>query len=433
MAIFTHDKSEYALSARFEVESMPRITIVSQWYPPEQAPFGRMMQELAESLVSFGWDVTVITGFPNHPTGVVHDGYRKTWLQEEKVKGVRLCRVWLATSSKRTLIARVATFVSFTLLASWRLLRLSRPDVIFAVLQPLSVGITLPFVARLKRTPLVLNLQDLHPDAQIRLGMVRNPWVIRALRAIETRAYRNCAALTVICPQFRKHAIERGAEIDRVFVIENWVDTDRIRPEPDEGLAFRREVGLDAGDFVVLCAGTLGHVSGAAIIVEAARLLSGNSRIRFLVVGEGPMLGMMKERTARLGLTNVVFRPFQAESRLPALQNSGDISLVTLAPALGDLSVPSKVLAYLAAGRPVVASVPLHGETADLVRRASAGVIVTPGDADELAKVISSLASDAETVRRLGAAARTYAVEQLSRMGATQRYKSVFDRLCGIA
>jgi colanic acid biosynthesis glycosyl transferase WcaI len=409
---------------------MRRLTIVSQWYPPEQAPFGRMMHELATRLAAAGWDVTVVTAFPNHPSGIVHEGYRKKWVQEERQAGVRVLRVWLATSKRRTLLARLATFVTFTMSASWRLLRDPRPDIVFAVLQPLSVGVTLPLVARLKGARLVLNLQDLHPDAQIRLGMIRNRGLIRLLKAIEGRAYRSCAALTVICEDFRQHALRHGAAPGRVFVIENWVDAERIRPEPEGGRRFRRGLGIGDQDFAVLWAGTLGHVSGVDVVVEAAAVLSSNRRIRFVIVGEGPVKERSQARARELGLANVRFEPFQPESMLAAMQSSADVSLVTLAPTLAEVSVPSKVLAYFAAGRPVIAAVPQESETANLIRRAGAGVIVPAGDAAALAAAIAQLASDPESVARLGSAARSFAVEQLSATAAASRYAGLFQSLC---
>jgi colanic acid biosynthesis glycosyl transferase WcaI len=410
---------------------MRRLTIVSQWYPPEQAPFGRMMQELATRLAAAGWDVTVVTGFPNHPSGIVHDGFRKRWVQEERHAGVRVLRVWLATSKRRTLLARLATFVTFTVSASWRLLREPRPDIVFAVLQPLTVGVTLPLVARLKGARLVLNLQDLHPDAQIRLGMIRNRGLIRLLKAIEARAYRSCAALTVICEHFRQHALRHGAAPGRVFVIENWVDADRICPQPEGGRRFRQELGIGDQDFAVLWAGTLGHVSGVEVVVEAAAVLSSNRRIRFVIVGEGPLKERSEARARELALANVRFVPFQPESMLAAMQSSADVSLVTLAPTLAEVSVPSKVLAYFAAGRPVIAAVPQESETANLVRRAGAGVIVPAGDAAALAAAIEQLASDPESAGRLGTAARSFAVEQLSAAAAASRYEGLFQSLCG--
>ena len=410
---------------------MPRLTIVSQWYPPEQAPFGRMMHELATSLAGAGWDVTVITAFPNHPSGVVQAGYTKKWVQEERTPdGVRLLRVWLATSARRSFLSRLATFFSFTVTASWRLWREPRPDVIFAVLQPLSVGLTLPLIASLKGARLVLNVQDLHPDAQIRLGMIRNPAVIRVLKWIESHAYRSCAALTVICENFRHHVERHGGPAGRVSVIGNWVDAERIRPEPEAGRRFRHELGIADEDFCVLWAGTLGHVSGVEVVVEAAGALRSNSRIRFLIVGEGPRKESAQRRARELGLTQVQFLGFQPESRLAAMQSAADVSLVTLAPHLAEVSVPSKVLAYFAAGRPVIGGVPRESETASLLQRAGAGWVVPAGDAIALSDAIERLSRDPESAARLGHAAREFAVRELSAEAASVRYAELFKSVC---
>ena len=407
-----------------------KLTILTQWYPPEQAPFGRMMHELASDLVGRDWEVTVITGFPNHPRGEVFGGYRKQWLQEEADAGVSVQRVWLATSSNRGLLARLATFASFTLTSAWRFLRRPRADVVFAVLQPLSVGVTLPLVARLKRSKLVFNVQDLHPDTQVRLGLVRKPWLIAALRAVERYAYRHCAALTVICEPFRTHAVNRGAPLERVHVVGNWVDTARIRPGPDGG-EIRRAAGLHDGQFVALWAGTLGFVSGAGVVLDAAQLLRDDPHIGFLIVGDGPIRAELIERARELGLGNVAFLPFQPEDRLVAVQNAGDVSIVTLAREFAESSVPSKVLAYMAAGRGVVAAVDRESPTAQLLRDAGCGVVVEPDDAHALADALRGLAHDATRVRELGARAREHAVRHLSREAAVGHYDRLLSGLAG--
>jgi colanic acid biosynthesis glycosyl transferase WcaI len=271
---------------------------------------------------------------------------------------------------------------------------------------------------------LVFNLQDLHPDAQIRLGMIRNPSLIRILQSIETHAYGSCIALTVICEHFRQHALARGAPAGRVFVIENWVDAQRIRPEPEDGRRFRRELGIRDGQFAALWAGTLGHVSGAEVVVEAAALLRANSQIRFVVVGEGPLREILQRRARELSLGNIMFLPFQPEERLPGVQSSADASLVTMAGSLAEISVP------FAAGRPVIAAVPDGSETASLLRRSGAGLIVPAGDARELSATIERLASNPQLVERLGAAARAFAVQQLSADVGARRYAELFESLC---
>lgn len=407
-----------------------RLTIVTQWYPPEQAPFGRMMQELAADLAARGWDVTVITGFPNHPGGEVFGGYRKRWCLEEWDQGIRVLRVWIATSKARSLASRLATFLSFTLTSTWRSLREPGGGVLFAVLQPLSVGFTLPVAARLRGRRLVFNLQDLHPDTQIRLGMVRNRTLIGALLWMERLAYRHCAALTCICEPFRAHSLARGAPAGRVEVIENWIDTMRVRPA-DTGVEIRRAAGIPEDAFVVLWAGTLGHVSGAEMVVETAAQLRTEPRIWFLVIGEGPLRDRLVEKARTLDLDNVRFLPFQPEGHLLAVQNAGNVSLVTLDSSFAQSSVPSKVLAYMAAGRAVVAAVAERSPTAALLEEAGCGRRVDPGDAVALAREIGALAADPVACRELGRRARIHAVERLSREAAVRRYDRLFLALLG--
>jgi len=407
-----------------------RLTIVTQWFPPEQSPFGRMMAELGKGLAEYGWEVTIVTGFPNHPQGSVFSGYRKRWLTEEFIGPVRVMRLWLATFASRTLLARLATFLSFTLTASWRLLITRRPDVIFAVLQPLSVGITLPAIARLKNARLVLNVQDLHPDVQIQLGLIRNRWLVEALRAIEAHAYTHCTALTVICDRFQQHVISRGAPSERVFLLENWVDTERIRPSEQAGAEFRRDIGFEDTDFVALWAGTLGYVSGAAIIIQAAKELRKNPTVRFLIVGEGPVRESLMAQARKLSLTNVTFMPFQPESRLAAMQSCADVSLVTLMRNITEVSVPSKVLAYFAAGRAVVASVPEDSETARIIRQAAAGIIVPPDDGLALAAAVEEASHTRAAMRHMGESARDFAVQNLSVEVAVQRYDTLLQKVC---
>jgi colanic acid biosynthesis glycosyl transferase WcaI len=408
----------------------PRVTIVSQWYPPEQAAFGRMMQELAQDLLARGWDVSVITGFPNHPSGVIQQGYSRKWIQEETYNGVRICRIWTWISRSRSLTGRIATFLTFSVLSAWRILRQPSPDIIFAVMQPLSVALTLPLIAKLKGSAVVFNLQDLHPEAQIRSGLIRNAAVIRLLRAIESYGYRHCAAITAICQQFRTHAVSRGADPSRVFVVENWIDIDRIRFSAGGRESFRASLGIGSQEFLIVYAGSLGHASGAAVILGAAEIMRDDSKCRFLVVGEGPMAGPIRLRASELGLKNVLFLGFQPESKLANMQSSADVSIVSLAESFSEVSVPSKLIAYLAAGRAVVASVPDTSETANVIRAAGAGVIVPPGDGKALAEAIYGLIRAPDVLQSYGVSGRRYVEERMSAQIAGARYDVIFGAVC---
>lgn len=405
-----------------------KILFVTQWFPPEQAPIGHMMKELGADLAKRGWEVTIVTGFPNHPKGVVFGRYRKRWFQEETVEGTRVWRVFLLTSPKRSLLNRILTFASFTLTSNIAILHRASPDLIFAVFQPLSIGLVLPFVARLKGARLVLNVQDLHPDVPIELGLIRNPIVIRLLRWIERRGYLAADALSVICDGFKEHCVAKGVAEQRIAVIENWIDPDEILPRARTS-AFRQEVACSQEDFVVLYAGTIGWVSGAHVVLEAADLLREKREIKFVFVGEGPLVPHLSRVAREKKLTSVVFAPFQPRERLSDVQAISDVSVVSLLAGKGRASVPSKVLGYMAASRAVVASVDRTSETAKLVQEALCGVVVSPEDPYALANAILALESDPAHREQCGVQGRRFLEARFSRPVVTQKYAQLFARV----
>lgn len=406
-----------------------RIAILSQWYPPEQAPIGYMVRELAQSLAERGHVVTVITGFPNHPGGVVFGGYTKRWCLNEPSDGFKVRRMYLFTKSNPGKFARILTFVSFTLSSAWALLMHRHTDLIFAVFQPLSVGMTLPVLARLKKAKLVLNVQDLHPDVPIELGMIRNTLLIALLRGVERFGYRTADGLAVICEAFREHCIAKGARQSDIEVIPNWIDTDEIRPGERRN-GFRAEMGISYDDVVVLYAGTIGMVSGAEIVLRAAaNLAKEQPKVRFVFVGEGPALPELKAGATELGLENILFAPFQPREKLAEVQAMADISLVTLKRGKGRTSVPSKVLGYMAAARPVVASVDSNSETARLVLSAGCGVVVESEDGAALAEAIGRLAVSVEDRCLMGQRGRQFLEANYRRATVTKRYAEFFERI----
>jgi len=410
---------------------MKSILIVTQWFPPEHAPIGHMYLELAQSLVEQGWAVTVITGFPNHPGGVVFDGYRKQLFQEEQLEGVRVWRVFLHTSARRSIFHRVLTFLSFTLTSSACLLFRGRPDIIFAPLQPLTQGAVLPLLARLKGARLVFNIQDLHPDAHVNLGLLKNRALIKLLRSLESYSYRHADGLSVICDDFKSHCVAKGARAETTAVLRNWIDLDEIRPGPRVN-PFRAELGLTEDDRVVLFAGTIGLASGAEVMLDVAAQLAADRRIRIVFVGEGVSLAAIREGAQHRSLQNIVFSPFQPREKLGQVQAIADISIVTIRPDSEQMSVPSKVLGYMAAARPVLAAAASNSETARFVRQAGAGIVVAPGDPGAISSAILDLLGRPADMRAMGERGRRYLEENLSREHVCRGYNDFFLKLPGV-
>ena len=415
------------MTVAIDLQQRMKLVLVSQWYPPEQAPIGYMIRELAQALIARGHEVTVITGFPNHPSGALFGGYRKQWRLKEKLDNVDVWRMYLFTSANRSKWSRILTFLSYTLSSAYALLVHRKPDLIFSVFQPLSVGVTLPPIAWLRGAKLVLNVQDLHPDAPVELGLIRNPLLIGMLRWVERFGYRASDGLAVICEQFRSHCVNHGGGGAHIAVIPNWIDLDEISPG-DRMNGFRTELGLSSEHIIVLFAGTIGFVANAEVILEVAELLRDSApNVRFVFVGEGPAVGNLKRVAAEVRLCNVLFAPFQPRERLSAIQAMSDISVVTMGSGKGRASVPSKVLGYMAAARPVIAAVDVDSETAALVIGADCGKVTPPGNAHELAQAIVLLADDEAGRRRLGNNGRKHLEQKFGKDLVVGQYIDFFE------
>lgn len=404
------------------------VFLLTQWFPPEPAPIGYIIRDLGVALAQRGWKVTIVTGFPNHPSGQLYEGHKKKWLHEEFWNDLRIWRCYLWTSAHRTFANRVLTSLTFTLSSTAAVFFRGRPDVIFALLQPLMVAGILPVVARLKGSLLVFNVQDLHPEAPIRLGLVKNPWVIRVLRWLERKGYSSADALTVICDSFQAHCMRFGLPQGRVEVIENWIDLDEVKPQPSCN-PFRAELGIADSDFVLLYAGTLGLLSGAESILDAAVLVSDHPQIKFVFVGEGACVESLKAEATQNDLRNVHFAPFQPRTRLSEVQAISDVSIVSMKRGHGFTSVPSKALGYMAAGRPIIAAVDSDSETALLVKKADCGVVVAPEDPAALATAIRHLFQHRQEQLRLANNGRDYLERHFSPTVLTTKYAKFFESL----
>lgn len=405
------------------------ILILTQWFPPEHAPIGHMLFELAQHLQQEGRQVEVVTGFPNHPTGSVFPPYKKRWRMVELMAGMKVTRLWLFTSPKRSFLTRALNFLSFVLRSFAYLLFRKPPALVFAVLQPLPLGFTLVLLSKIKGFKLVFNVQDLHPDVMIDLGMIKSDTMKRALLGIERLAYRHADGLSVICPGFADHVNARGAS-GAVAVIPNWINVDEIRPMSPSGELLQK-AGISQGAKVVLYAGTLGHVSGAGVALKAAQLARHRKDVFWLIVGEGPVLPELLAQATAMKLLQVRFLPFQPRAILAELQNSATVSMVTLLPGKGTFSVPSKVLGYMAAAKPVVASVDVDSETARLIHASACGSVVPAGDAESLWDALQDLLDSSTKAESLGSSGRVYLEAHFSQQVVCRQYSEFLDEVLG--
>jgi colanic acid biosynthesis glycosyl transferase WcaI len=305
-----------------------------------------------------------------------------------------------------------------------------RCDVVLVIGPPL-VGPNLgALVAARHRAKLVNVIFDIYPDIAIDTGKVTNPLVIAAARMAERLQYWTSDLTVVLSEGFKKTLVARGVPEEKISVLPVWLDPDEILPMSRDNF-WRREQGIPLDKFVVLYAGTIGVVSGASIVADAARLLHDREDILFLFVGEGEEKPKVEARARALGLHNVRFLPFQPRERLPEVQATADVGLVTLSSGRGRTSVPSKVLGYMAAGRPVIASVDLNSDTANDIAEAQAGLVVAPEDPKALAAVIRKAREDVDWRAAAGIRAREHLVKAYSRNQVLDRYRRLLGDVGG--
>jgi colanic acid biosynthesis glycosyl transferase WcaI len=409
-----------------------RILIYSYNYAPEPIGIAPLMTELAEGLAKRGHKVRVVTGMPNYPERRIYAGYRrKLWITERSGNGVVIQRNWLWVRPKPNLLDRILLDGSFVLLSLVHAIKGKRPDVILLTSPPLPVSVPAAVLGWLHRCPVVLNLQDILPEAAIHTGILKNKTMIRVFEALEKFAYQTAHKISVISDVFVENLVKKGVSEDKIALIPNWVDVNFIRPLPKENNAFRQAYQLE-GKFVVLYSGNIALTQGLETAIDAAVRLRHIEDIVFAIVGEEKALHRLHQYCQARGADNVRLLPFQPRETLPEMLAAADVGLIVQKKNVIAFNMPSKTQVLLASGRPIVASVPPDGTAARAIKQSGGGLVVEPENADALATAIKDLYADRKTAEKFGQQGRRYAVEQYSFEQALEQYEALFLKLAPI-
>jgi len=359
-----------------------KVLILSINYWPEVTGIGAFTTYRAEYLAAVGHDVEVCTTFPYYPEWKVPPGYAGKLAASEKRNGVRILRSYAYIPNPATSLKRVlheATFIASSMI---RAVVQKRPDLLLVVSPPLGLAVNAILLSRLWRIPYVFDVEDLQPDSAADLDMLPS-WALRFLYRVESAAYRHAALVTTLTNGMRERIIDKGIPEEKVELLEARVDDSLFDIGPREGSAFRQRHGLES-KFLVTHSGNMGVKQGLDVIVDAAALNRSDDSMRFLFVGDGAVCGRIKRRVAELELHNVRFLPLLEAEDFRGLLAASDVCLLTQQKSVSEIAFPSKIVTYLAAGRPVIASVNPDCEIAQTIRESGAGKIVAPEDAEAL-------------------------------------------------
>jgi colanic acid biosynthesis glycosyl transferase WcaI len=412
-----------------------KILYLSQYFPPEMGAPAARVSELGRLWVKAGHDVTVLTGFPHYPTGVVPQEYRaklRRLIMREDFDGVRVERTWLAALPNRKTWERILSHASFTVSAALRGSFLDSPDVVIATSPQLLGCLAGLWISTLKRVPLVFEVRDLWPESlTLDANSKFNRRVRTVLSKISNLLYRRSCHIVVVTSAFKKHLIEHyNVAPEKISIVMNGVDPDVFAPN-GEADSVVEEFKL-GGKFVVSFIGILGNAHGLGTVAHAAaRLQETRPEVLLLLVGEGADKSNVQALVAEMGLKNLLIIGQQPRSKIPALIRASSACMVLLKKSeVFKTVIPSKLFEFMACVRPVILAA--EGQVRELVKTADCGLCILPEDSASLAGAIEQLHSDAELRKRLGENGRNYVVTHFSREQTARDYIALLQRIVGI-
>jgi colanic acid biosynthesis glycosyl transferase WcaI len=404
------------------------ILYVSQYFPPEPGAPAARVSELARAWVESGHQVTVLTGMPNHPAGIVHHGYRGKSLIEEEFHGVRVLRTWIYAAANRGRVRRSVAYASFAASSfAWGQLRARRPDILVATSPQFLCAVAGHAIAWARRVPFVFEVRDLWPESIVAVGALSGEhWLVRALSRIEVHLYDAAHQIVVVTDSFRKRLVERGVPENKIAVIKNGVDLGRFTPLSRE-TALRKRLGFGER-FVVGYVGTIGMAHGLDAVLDVAKSLIDADDIRFLFVGDGAERARLEARASNEGIRNVTFLGSLPRDAMNEVYATSDVCLVPLRKTELFLTViPSKIFEILAMARPLILSV--DGEARSIVEASGGGIFVPPEDKARMREAILNLAMDPDRRASMGERGRRYVVETFDRQNLAKDYLRVLEKV----
>ena len=401
-------------------ETPQSILYLSHYYPPEvNAPAIRVSQ-LAKCWVEQGHKVTILTGFPNHPSGIIPPEYSGRFLQREECDGIDIIRTYMYAAPNKGFLKRILNYLSFMFSSIvLGIPLLPKIDVVIASSPQFFVAVAGYVISVLKRVPFVFEVRDVWPEEIVAVGAIRNRFIIGFLERVEMFLYRRAKLIVAVAQGTIEILTRRGVPRDKIVWLPNGINMSEFRQKIDRH-KIRERINLN-GEFLVSYVGTHGMAHRLQTVLSAAEKLKSNSRIKFLMVGDGADKESLLNLAQNLDLNNVTFLPQLPHEEAIGYYKISDACLVPLRKAeLFTKNIPSKIYEIMASERPVLLGA--RGESMELVEEAAAGLVFEPEDADSLAESILKLYEDRNLAKQLGENGYNYAASHCRRAKIADEY-----------
>jgi colanic acid biosynthesis glycosyl transferase WcaI len=396
-------------------QQRPRLLVLNQYYAPGVEATAHLLAELCEELAD-EFEITVVTGM----VAAAEPGRSSSG-------GVEVVRVGSTSYDRSRLSLRAVNYLTYLGLSFWEALKVDRPDVVLCMTDPPVIADVALVLARRFGAPLVVVSQDVFPEVAVALKRLDNPALVEVLR-LATRLYlKRADRVIAIGDTMRERLVEKGAERDRIVVIPNWTDTSDLQPQPRDN-AWAREHGL-VGKFVVMHSGNIGHAQDLDTLIRAATFLRDLDDLRIVVIGGGARRDELKALAKLLEVDQVLFMGYQPRELLAHSLSAADVHVVGLARGLAGYVVPSRLYGVLAIGRPVIAAAEPESETAKVVEEIGAGLVVTPGRPELLARAIRAGHDGDLDLEGMSMRGREFVTSEANKDVAVARYRRLLAEL----
>ena len=386
----------------------PSVLFVNQHYWPDVASTGQHLTDLAEHCAARGFDVSVLCGRGKYLAGDLEAP------KEEVRNGVRIRRLATTSFGRGSNLGRIADYAGYYLGVLRRLLTGPSYDLVVVLTTPPLLSYAASVMRRVRKRPYAVWSMDLHPDAEVALGMLdAGSFPARRLEALNRTGYRNADLVVDLGFVMKERIAAKGVELHKLETIEVWSDGEEVFPVPAASNPVREELGLGEDRFVVMYSGNAGLAHRFDEVLGAMRRLKDDDRFFFLFVGGGPRKAEVERFIEAEGIENALYRGYFPREQLAQSLSAGDVHLLTLREDMAGIAVPGKLYGVMAAGRPVVMVGPERSEPARTIREHGVGVVVDPNDGeggtptDRLVDALLTMADNAALRRETGTRARS--------------------------
>ena len=405
-----------------------KILVVGINYAPEKTGIAPVVKQRCEYLNQQGHEVQVCTGMPYYPEWKIDERYRGKWWLRETIDGVDVRRAWLWVPREVTAKKRILHEASFIVSAFLRALSCKKPDLLIIESPPLGLGVVAVALARFWRIPYLFDVMDLQPDAAADLGLLPPGRILSFLYKVERLAYRRAALVTTLTEEMAQRIRSKGIGDSKVAVCPIPATQAAFNMyQSQAGESFLKQHGLE-DRFLVVHSGNMGVKQGLGVVLEAAARTR-DKAITYLMIGSGADRPRLEALAAEMKLANVQFMPVLPDQEFAAALSAADLALVCQQKCVSDIFFPSKTITYLAAGKPVFASVNRESRVASTVLEAEAGEVLAPEDPDALAARVMAAYDDRSQLAAWSRAAHSFARERWEPQGVLRRWEQELMRL----